>query len=721
MLAGGRCEDGPLPDGTCSCKVPPCLPQRSWANRRRMAVLWTLGLTIGLLTVAMASHGNQEIIRPGPMSIHHSDISDCGACHGDVASTPSAWLAAAFETMAPGRANRGCLACHDMGKDGENVHSTGRSMLAEMTDRTIAQDSAHGGPTDVTLTSVLFQLGQEDRRDLSCATCHQEHQGSEADLSWMDNRRCQSCHAVPFESFAAGHPRPPDYPYHRRTRLIFDHVRHIDKYFEKEADKAPDRCESCHQPDPTGRSMQVASFDAMCADCHIGDIDGSARATGPKGVAFLSIPGLDLQSLEDRGAAVGGWPELSEAEVPQFLWMLLAADDALREDLALVRNVDLLDLTEASDEEIAAVQRFAWAIKALLFDWMRGGTPFIEDRIRVQLGADLDRTALNRVTAALPRDVLLGLQRDYFPGLAGELARYRAGLPIEYAAASPPSDVVEEAAPLAEETVREPAEDAADEGDLLAEDENLLLGETEPGEAEELLSESDETSRANMADNPLLIGEAETGDWPSGAGSVDAMPLPETPSLEPVDVADWALYGGWYRRDHTLFYRPSGHADRFLRTWLDLAGLSFGTEMELAGAQLFSTLTHKDAPGRCTKCHSIDREADGRLNVKWHPAERTGWDGSRALFVHAPHFALLTAEGCLSCHRLEETGDYLESYTSFDARTFHGGFKAIDLGDCAECHRAGLSGDDCVQCHRYHFGRPKVSSLKTQLNRQQQQ
>jgi predicted CXXCH cytochrome family protein len=32
-----------------------------------------------------------------------------------------------------------------------------------------------------------------------------------------------------------------------------------------------------------------------------------------------------------------------------------------------------------------------------------------------------------------------------------------------------------------------------------------------------------------------------------------------------------------------------------------------------------------------------------------------------------------------------------------------------------------LSGDDCVQCHRYHFGRPKVSSLKTQLNRQQQQ
>ncbi|MDX1402033.1 MAG: hypothetical protein R3245_08930 [Kiloniellales bacterium] len=462
--------------------------------------------------------------------------------------------------------------------------------------------------------------------------------------------------------------------------------------------------------------MEVASFNAMCADCHIGDIDGSARATGPKGVAFLSVPGLDMESLDDRGASIGEWPELSEAEVPRFMWMLLAADDALTEDLTLIRSVDLLDLTDASDEEIAAVERFAWGIKALLFDWMRGGTPFIEDRIRARLGADLDRAALNRVTAALPHDVLLGIQREYFPGLVDELTRYRAGLPIEHA-----SEVVEEAPPPAAGKVLEMTEDATGEDDLLLDDENLLSEEIQVGEAEELLTEGQENPPTTMEDDSLLIGENETDDMSTSTASAGSNYLPETPSLVPEDVADWAFYGGWYRRDHTLFYRPGGHADRFLRTWLDLASLSFGTEMESAGAQLFSVLTHKDAPGRCTKCHSIDQEADGRLNVKWHPGVRSGADGSRALFAHAPHFALMTAKGCLSCHRFADAGNYLDSYKTFDAQRFQSNFKAIDLGYCVECHRSGLSGDACVQCHRYHFERPRVSSLKTQLNRQQQQ
>ena len=162
-------------------------------------------------------------------------------------------------------------------------------------------------------------------------------------------------------------------------------------------------------------------------------------------------------------------------------------------------------------------------------------------------------------------------------------------------------------------------------------------------------------------------------------------------------------------------YRPGEHADRFLRVWLDIAGLSFGTQMEAAGAQLLSALTHKDAPGRCTKCHSVDLETDGQINVKWHPAEHYRSHGSRASFAHAPHLALMGDDGCLSCHRFSESGDYLESYKTFSTTAIHSNFRAMDLSDCAECHRSGLAGDDCVQCHGYHFERPVVSSIETQL------
>ena len=39
-----------------------------------------------------------------------------------------------------------------------------------------------------------------------------------------------------------------------------------------------------------------------------------------------------------------------------------------------------------------------------------------------------------------------------------------------------------------------------------------------------------------------------------------------------VDPESWAEYGGWYRQDYAIFYRPTGHKDKFIYSWLFLTG-----------------------------------------------------------------------------------------------------------------------------------------------------
>jgi hypothetical protein len=61
--------------------------------------------------------------------------------------------------------------------------------------------------------------------------------------------------------------------------------------------------------------MAVVPFAQTCATCHLDQIIGKERATGPKGIAFLSLPGMDLETLRSKNAPIGEWPELSEAEI----------------------------------------------------------------------------------------------------------------------------------------------------------------------------------------------------------------------------------------------------------------------------------------------------------------------------------------------------------------------------------------------------------------------
>ena len=155
------------------------------------------------------------------------------------------------------------------------------------------------------MQGLLSPMHVGDTRGPFCGTCHQEHQGAGFDLRTITNEQCQSCHALKFDHFDKDHPEFSNYPFETRTRIVFDHAGHFGKHYPETAKKEPDKripetCSSCHDSRGDKRIMAVAPFEKTCASCHADQITGKQRVSGPKGIAFLALPGLDLETLEKQ-------------------------------------------------------------------------------------------------------------------------------------------------------------------------------------------------------------------------------------------------------------------------------------------------------------------------------------------------------------------------------------------------------------------------------------
>ena len=127
----------------------------------------------------------------------------------------------------------------------------------------------------------------------------------------------------------------------------------------------------------------------------------------------------------------------------------------------------------------------------------------------------------------------------------------------------------------------------------------------------------------DLSDNQADATQAAIVLAQSGTIEVQSLP-PSDPTAEndalglpTLDPEEWAKAGGWYRKDFILYYRPVGHEDVVLRTWLDISARSFGTPAERYGDALFQLLADKNTPGKCTKCHSVDQQPGGALEINW--------------------------------------------------------------------------------------------------------
>jgi len=776
---GGVCEQGPLPNGVCCKAITKCKPHLSLRAKRGRVVRWAVSLAVGFIVILVAFGADMRLLSPGPVNSVHSSLKSCSTCHANIPGGPGnnfAWLQSIFTPADTMKGNLACLDCHKNGKEALSPHGVEQSKLASITKRHQSVLPIRPPTITASFRKAMFPVEEVVKAGVGCATCHKEHQGKNADISAMPDAKCQTCHVAQFTDFQNGHPKFTNYPSERRTRLIFDHAKHFNGYFPKAIadgnapDNQPGVCADCHVTDGNKGLMVVEKYEQMCSVCHAGQIVGNDRANGPKGITLLALPGLDLAVLRERNADIGEWPEDSDAEIPPMMKLLIGWDDKRRKMLEAVEKLDLLDLTDATDEDITVVENFVWEIKSLIYQFAASKPTDAMKMLSPKMGGSIDAELLASLTANMPRDVMLGVQRDWLPNLSTEVLRRLRGqrlMPDEPEAKEAPVDETTEAdaatpppeksadgsddsilsgnddilaenkddsiLPGNDDILAEEKDDSILSGndDILAEekDDSILSGNDDilaEKKDDDILSGNDDIL-AEKKDDDILSGNddilAENKDddilaGDTGKEEVAKANVPEDKPVEmpePMESEDWAELGGWYRLDFAVLYKPIGHRDNFMRAWLDFTGEKYGDAKVKQAAPIFDMMTDKQAQGQCAKCHSVDAAGAGSRQVNWAPFKVTKTLAKFTKFSHEPHFGLFPDKGCTACHTVDSKAKYLETYKEFDPLKFASSFEPIQQPQCSTCHVKKAAGQSCVLCHSYHVNKVITPIMSTRL------
>jgi hypothetical protein len=890
------------PGRTRSVRRPKAKRQAAPGSRReRLAVLLALVTVVVLDLALFLSKDTQflQFLMPGPLANAHGAIENCSACHTKSGSGKLSWIHG-LVAGEPHADSKACLTCHKMPDTAFNAHSASTEVLKQSTERLTKVAAGTPVPQSARAQSIAFPTDDMVAHGLSCATCHQEHQGTNFKLNKISNEQCRSCHVVKFDSFDGHHPEFENYPFKRRTRITYDHAGHFGKHFPEVAKKDPARripatCSTCHNSREDKRVMAVAPFEQTCTSCHLDQIIGKERVSGPKGIAFLTLPGLDLQTLNKKRAPIGEWPAESEAGLSPFMKVMISRDERGRALINTVDSLNLQDLSDASDDQIQAVTNLVWEIKGLFYALIKGKASDVLADLNIGGGAKLSANLVADLTASIPRDVVISAHQQWLPNLGTEMAattefklsgdsrpaqanqqtptRSAPSAVAPKAAAAQPQGAVQpqgaarpqgaaqpqgaarkadtakakpdNKTPSADEPPQAKAADQTD--DLLNPTEEELRGTAAPIKGSEKAAQperpvrkadtakakpdsavsayaaeapaasdiaaakpqnrapvataqlqganakpgnrtpsADEPPRAKAADQtddllnpteeelrgiaapskgaaqaptkgaekaaPAPIKGAEKAAQPERAArktdpanakpdsavSADAASKANAPADAPaasdtavarpqtraapvisiesdVDPENWAEYGGWYRQDYAIFYRPAGHKDKFIYSWLLLTGPQAPKGDRSPAAAVFDLLTDKEAQGSCTKCHSVDDiRGKGRL-VNFSPPSIESKKGRFTNFIHEPHFGVLANRDCLTCHNLEKGRPYLKSYEQGNPQNFVSNFGAVKKDLCQTCHTSGMARQDCLLCHKYHVNGVVTPIINTRI------
>jgi hypothetical protein len=737
----------------------PPKPASPGSRRDRLAVLVGLATIICLGAAFVLGRGT-KFLEPGPLASAHGAIENCGSCHTNSGSGKLSWIhgLTAGDPIADSKA---CITCHKMPDTAFNAHGASAAVLKQTTERLTQTAAETSTPLAAHAQNIAFPAPDAVASGLPCATCHQEHQGANFNLSKISNEQCRSCHVVKFDSFDGHHPKFDNYPFERRTRIIFDHNNHFGKHFPEVAKKdaakrMPATCSTCHSSSADKRVMAVAPFEQTCTGCHLDQIIGKERVSGPKGIAFLSLPGLDLDTLKEKNAAIGEWPDTSEAEVTPFMKVVLAQDEAGRALVKKIEKLNLQDLSDASAEDIANVTKFVWRIKRLFYSLVTTKASNVLAKLDLSGGVKVGKDLIVNLTASIPREVIVGAQREWLPNLGKEIAarkdaaadapagkgragqkpqkrsdftesKLAASVTLEELGGAEPQAAPKDAGIRVAQAGARPADQT---DDLLYPDGKApppaaapAAKPTPPADAPSAKPKPAE-SAAPAADAAPASGSndaaenAAPADEPAEADAAPAAAPAAPPAAaiqSDVDDESWADFGGWYRQDFAVFYRPVGHKDKFIYAWLSLTGLQSPRGLASPAASVFDALTAKDAQGSCTKCHSVDDVPGKGRRVNFSPASVKTKEGRFTNFIHEPHMGIMENRGCLTCHSLEKNRPYLKSYEQGNAQVFSSNFGGAKKELCQTCHTSSMASQDCLTCHKYHVNGVVTPVMNTKI------
>lgn len=749
-------------------RLPRRRKQKMPRPKREIVSWWLATFTAGVLMLAIGYAADTKLLMPGPLTSSHSTLEQCSDCHSGVSKGQFGWLHTVFATADPRKDSASCLTCHKMGEEvAHNPHGLEMSKLDAYVREIKAGPAVPALPVKARVRKAVLSVDSTFKDGVFCATCHKEHQGGDIKLRDMADAQCHTCHQVQFESFNTDHPDFDKYPFRRRTRINFDHSGHFGKHFpewkakKENAGTTPESCSGCHTVNAQDGHMNVKPFAESCAACHLGQIVGAERATGPKGIATLMLPGVDVATFREKQIDIGSWPDESEAELSSLMKLLIGRTAEGRKLLAATEELDLLDLTQASDEQIDQVGKLVWEVKHLFHALTNTGTADILQQLAADGQAPLDQQLLTNLTASMPRDVLIGAVREWLPKLGEEISQRGDGKRAEAPAPAPATETsvasdsvsvdganaeqaenatlghVRNAVPgkrgdrklperpivLVQQTERwrvdpfgrllkgnQPPEEDDEDDDEVAED----AGEDTEPEDDQAADDTDVTDDADAGDAEETAADAEpdadTDTEAEAEADVEAdsdLELSEDSRPEPLeldtDAESWAQFGGWYRQDYTILYKPTGHSDTFLKSWLDFSASRFSRAKGNLAAAVFTELIGKDAQGQCSKCHSVDATREQARLMKWTPSSSKTDESLFTSFNHEPHLGVVSAKkGCLTCHEMSGAKGYLDTYKGNDPKTFVSNFAPVKKETCASCHGKKEVRQDCLLCHQYH-------------------
>ena len=158
---GGRCADGPHPDGTCCKAITKCQPVRSLRSKRARFTGLTFLLTLGVVIIALSSLGS-KVLSPGPLHAKHSTTAQsCSNCHTVSEDTFSSLLTHLFSNQDHQHDSLKCIECHNQGDAPLFAHSQSEETLAIWTKQAVARNTDSSTPVSLLLSSKLFGENNE--------------------------------------------------------------------------------------------------------------------------------------------------------------------------------------------------------------------------------------------------------------------------------------------------------------------------------------------------------------------------------------------------------------------------------------------------------------------------------------------------------------------------------------------------------------------------------
>lgn len=247
----------------------PVSPRYLFPESRRKMLLVGLALAAVVLAVFLVDSLRRRptLLSNGPLSSSHANLeSECSACH-----TPLREVAA-----------EQCSTCHEKYGDDLGTYTWGAHYVYRSGD---------------------FQRLVPSPHETSCAACHIEHEGREAEITRVDDARCLSCHE--FGSFNRDHPQFDFAGQTDDPALSFQHTHHVAEVMKRqELDDLELACFGCHEPRADGSGFEPLDFDRHCDSCHL----TSGVRTPALPAASADAPGVEtLEEIQASGRPGTRW------------------------------------------------------------------------------------------------------------------------------------------------------------------------------------------------------------------------------------------------------------------------------------------------------------------------------------------------------------------------------------------------------------------------------